>query len=106
MSDSPLYGSQSFLPVLDLGSVGMSMGVMRSLHVTYCLVLATSALVGFRHALMYIGNDDMGIQYKFGLRRERLVATKLRHAGRTLKTWRSLVRSDFHPAITSLLFLE
>ena len=84
----------------------MSLGVMRSLHVTYCLALAASALMGFRHALMYIGNDDMRIQYKFGLGRERLVATELRHAGHTLKTWRSLVRSDFHPVITSLLFLE
>ena len=34
------------------------------------------------------------------------MATKRRHTEHTLKTRRSLFRSDFHVAITSLSFLE
>ena len=72
----------------------------------YHLILAARALMDVRHALMNIGNDDVGIQNKLGLEREKSATTKQRHTERTLKTWRSLFRSDFHAAIMSLSFLE
>ena len=40
------------------------------MQATYHLVLAVSTLMDFRHALMDIGNDDVGIQDKFSLKRE------------------------------------
>ena len=59
-----------------------------------------------RHALMNTGNDDMSIQNELGLGRDKSVATKQKQVEHTLKTWRSLFRSDFHPAIMSLSSLE
>ena len=73
---------------------------------TYCLILTANILADLRCVPENIGNDGMSVQNKFGLERDKSAVTKQRHAEHTLKTRRSLFRSDFHTAITSLSFLE
>ena len=53
---------------------------------TYCLILIVDVLADPRYALKNIGNDGVSVQNKFGLERDKSVATKQRHAERTLKT--------------------
>ena len=48
----------------------MSWKVVKNVWVTYRLVLVAGALLGFRRALMHIGNDDVGVQNQLGLRGE------------------------------------
>ena len=84
----------------------MSWGVVKSMRSTYHLVLAASPIVDLRHALMNISNEDVGVQIQFGLEKEKSAATKRRQTEHTLKTWRSLFRSDIHAEITSLSSLE
>ena len=86
--------------------VSTSWEAVKSTQATYHLVLTASTLMNFRHALTDIGNDGVGIQSKLGLEKEKSVANEQKKTERTLKTWRSLFRSDFHAAITFLSSIE
>ena len=53
---------------------------------TYCLILIADILADFRYAPENIGDDGVSVQIELGLERDESVATKQRHAERTLKT--------------------
>ena len=73
---------------------------------TYNLVPTANLLADFRYVPANLANGGVSVQIKLGLGRDESVVTKQRQPEHTLKTRRSLSSSVFHPAITSLSFLE
>ena len=84
----------------------MSWEMVGTALATYRSILTANVPTNSRHPLENIGDDGVSVQDKLGLEREKSAATEQKHVERTLKTRRSLLRSDFHPAIISLSFLE
>ena len=60
--------------------------MMKNGRAAHHLTLIASTPVDFRHTLMNISNDVMGVQNELGLERDKSAATKQRHVEHTLKT--------------------
>ena len=73
---------------------------------TYCLVPTVNRLADSRYVPANIINGGVSVQIKLGLGGDKSVTTKQRWVKHTLKTWRSLFKSDFHAAITFLSSIE
>jgi len=74
-------------------------------RVTHRLTLVVIIPTSSEDVLMYIGNHGVGVHSQLSLERGRLATIKQEHTERTLKTCKTLLRSDFQAAITSLSFL-